>query len=440
MNTDAVTDIAPPSIAERVRQRSLPTLDASAGLGVLRRFRAKKRVASLLRVAIYLALLATLVGLAAVRFNRFDWAEPVLGAVLVLVMVAWWLFEKQLNGFQQTVMEAEKEVAERNRKLQMQVSEGTRELLMLAQELSMSNDELRREMDARAKVEVELRQAQKLESVGRLAAGVAHEINTPVQFVNDSVYFLREGVHDLARLIGCYREALSGQGGMTAGQCAAIEDELDLDYLLEKLPQAIERSVEGLGRVATIVRSMKEFAHPEGKEKIAADINQAIESTLVIARNEYKYVADLETDYGELPLAPVYLSELNQAVLNIVVNAAHAIGDQVEGTEKKGLIKVSTRYQDHEVIIQISDTGDGIPEDIQDKIFDPFFTTKEVGKGTGQGLGVVHSVVVEKHHGHIDIDSIPGDGTTFTLHIPVSPVEKPNAQLMTEDVSPSDLL
>lgn len=432
MNTDAVSNIAPHPIVERVRQRSLPDLDASAGLRVLRRFRAKKRMAALLRVFIYLALLATVIALTAVRLAQFDWAEPLMVVTLALVVVSWWMFEKQLKCFQQTVGEAEKEVAERNRKLQMQVSEGTRELLMLAQELSMSNDELRREMDARAKVEVELRQAQKLESVGRLAAGVAHEINTPVQFVNDSVYFLREGVHDLARLIGCYRDAVEGLSSPAAQRCADIEDELELDYLLDKLPQAIERSVEGLGRVATIVRSMKEFAHPEGKEKVAADINHAIESTLIIARNEYKYVAELETDFGQLPMAPVYLSELNQAVLNIIVNAAHAIGDQVEGTDRKGRIRVSTRFQNNEVVIRISDTGGGIPDEIRDKIFDPFFTTKEVGKGTGQGLGVVHSVVVEKHHGHVDIDSVPGEGTTFTLHIPVQSGPDRNIQFTTE--------
>ncbi len=415
-----LNDLPAGSLGERIqRQSKLRDLEPAAGLGVLRALRLNRRLALGLHVVVYLALLLALTAFGAMQLDKYLWARFAILALIPLLVVSWWMYKRQLQAYAKAAMSAEREVSDRNRKLQAQVSEGTRELLMLAQELSMSNDGLRREMDARAKVELELRQAQKLESVGRLAAGVAHEINTPVQFVNDSVHFLSEGVNDLSRLIGCYRTALAALPAEARRPCEELEEDIELSYLLEKLPSAIDRSIDGLGRVATIVRSMKEFAHPDSSEKADADINQAIQSTLVIARNEYKYVADLKTDFGDLPMVPVYLSELNQAVLNIVVNAAHAIADKVEGTDKRGLITVKTRKVADDIVISISDTGGGIPEDIREKIFDPFFTTKEVGKGTGQGLGVVHSVVVEKHQGRIELETQPDVGTTFHLHIPV---------------------
>jgi len=422
--------LPPGPLGERIqRQSKLRDLEPAAGLGVLRAARVNRRLAQALRSVMYLATVLAVFTIGTLQLKNYVWAQSTAVAILPLLILAWWMFSRQLAAYAEAALLAEREVSERNKKLQAQVSEGTRELLMLAQELSMSNDGLRREMDARAKVEVELRQAQKLESVGRLAAGVAHEINTPVQFVNDSVHFLSEGVNDLSRLIACYRSALQGLPGDARRVCEELEDDIELSYLLEKLPSAIDRSIDGLGRVATIVRSMKEFAHPDGSEKAEADINKAIESTLVIARNEYKYVADLETDLGMLPMVPVYLSELNQAVLNIVVNAAHAIAEQVGASNRRGLITVRTRLQDDDIVISISDTGGGIPEAIREKIFDPFFTTKEVGKGTGQGLGVVHSVVVEKHQGHIDVETEPGVGTTFHLRIPVHPPQSRQSAL-----------
>lgn len=400
------------------RAGSLHDMEPGAGLGLLRALRVNPRMGRGLRVLMYASVLLATFILFALQLQQPARAQVAAMILLPLLVGAWTLYGRQLRAYALAAARAERDVRERNVKLQMQVTEGTRELLMLAQELSLSNDGLRREMDARAKMEVELRQAQKLESVGRLAAGVAHEINTPVQFVNDSVHFLSEGVDDLARLIHCYRAQLTPT---QRSACEPLEADVDLDYLLEKLPQAIARCIEGLGRVAVIVRSMKEFAHPDSSERTEADINQAIQSTLVIARNEYKYVADLETDLNPLPPVPVYLSELNQAVLNIVVNAAHAIGDKVAGTEQRGRITVQTRVEDDDVVIAIGDTGKGIPESIREKVFDPFFTTKDVGRGTGQGLGVVHSVIVEKHRGRVDFTSVPGEGTTFFLRIPIHP-------------------
>jgi signal transduction histidine kinase/uncharacterized membrane protein affecting hemolysin expression len=275
------------------------------------------------------------------------------------------------------------------------------------------------------RLESELAQAQKLESVGRLAAGVAHEINTPVQFVSDSVHFVREAMDDLSEIVGKYRELRTATENGTDFKAAAkaaeeAEDHADLDYILENAPLALDRARDGLGRVAAIVRSMKEFAHPDRKEMAQADINKAIASTLVIASNEYKYVAEVETQFAELPLVNCYAGEINQVVLNLIVNAAHAIAEVVKGTPSKGRITLSTRVLDDSVEIAISDTGKGIPPDVRARIFDPFFTTKEVGKGTGQGLAIARAVVVDKHGGTLRFETEIGKGTTFYIRLPVA--------------------
>jgi signal transduction histidine kinase len=270
----------------------------------------------------------------------------------------------------------------------------------------------------------ELAAAQKLESVGRLAAGVAHEINTPVQFVSDNVQFVRTSMTDLAAVIRAYRglqHALesSGDVALAARLVSEAEKAADLDFIMESAPPALESSLEGLGRIATIVRSMKEFAHPDQAEKTSADLNQAIKSTLVIAHNEYKFVADIDTDFGELPPVPCYLGEINQVVLNLLVNAAHAISDVVKDSGTMGKLTVRTRLDAKEVEIAIGDTGAGIPEAARDRIFDPFFTTKEVGKGTGQGLAIAHSVIVKKHQGTLRFETECGKGTTFFIRLPI---------------------
>jgi signal transduction histidine kinase len=279
------------------------------------------------------------------------------------------------------------------------------------------------------RLENELAQAQKLESVGRLAAGVAHEINTPVQFVSDSVHFVREAMDDLSDIVDKYRELRTAtqdpnQNGANVAAAAKAaeeaEDDADLDYILENAPVALDRARDGLGRVAAIVRSMKEFAHPDRKEMAQSDLNQAISSTLVIASNEYKYVADVETSFAEIPLVNCYAGEINQVVLNLIVNAAHAIGDVVKGTGNRGRIKVSTRMLDDDVEIAIRDTGSGIPVEVRSRIFDPFFTTKEVGKGTGQGLAIARNVVVDKHGGTLHFETELGQGTTFYIRLPVA--------------------
>jgi PAS domain S-box-containing protein len=291
---------------------------------------------------------------------------------------------------------------------------GKRELVCVAVDIS-----------ERRRLELELRQAQKLESVGRLAAGVAHEINTPVQFVNDSVHFVRDAMIDLAKLLELY-QGLAGAindgrpSAELARELAAAEEAADIDYLLENVPRALDRSLEGLGRVADIVRSMKEFAHPDAKEMALLDLNRAIASTLVIAKNEYKLVADVVTEFGELPQVSCLGGEINQVILNIVVNATHAIGDVVSKSGARGRIGITTRAERDSVVIAISDTGGGIPSDIANRIFDPFFTTKEIGRGTGQGLAIARSVVCDKHGGELTFETELGRGTTFFIRLPIA--------------------
>jgi len=273
-------------------------------------------------------------------------------------------------------------------------------------------------------LEVELRQAQKLEAIGRLAAGIAHELNTPTQFVGDHLSFLKEAVEDLGKVISAAREVVgkakaSGQFAEEIGRFEQVAEEADLEYLLEEMPRAVSQCQEGVGRIASIVRAMKEFGHPGSNQKKAVDVNRCLRNTLLVARNEYKYVAEVEAEYGDIPQIIGFEGELNQVFLNMLVNAAHAIGDVVGKSGEKGKITVRTRQEGGEVVVEISDTGCGIPEKIRDKIFEPFFTTKEVGKGTGQGLAIARSVVVDKHGGRIEFTSQVGKGTTFYIRLPV---------------------
>jgi PAS domain S-box-containing protein len=263
--------------------------------------------------------------------------------------------------------------------------------------------------------EQRLAQGEHLESIGRLAAGVAHEINTPIQYLNDSVSFIREAMQELlahnAKLA-----ALLPAAAKEAAQDENIED-LKMD-----LPPALDRVVDGLGRIAEIVRSMKEFSHVDQREMSRVDLNRAIKSTLVIARSEYKYVADVETEFADLPQVVCHGGQINQVVLNLVVNAAHAIADKVKGTSNKGLITVKTSVDNGFALVSIADTGGGIPEAIRKRIFEPFFTTKEVGKGTGQGLSIAHNVV-KAHGGALDFDTEMGKGTTFYVRLPLAAEE-----------------
>jgi PAS domain S-box-containing protein len=276
----------------------------------------------------------------------------------------------------------------------------------------------------RKRIESELGHARKLEAVGQLAAGIAHEINTPAQYVGDGVYFLNVAFDAYRQLVAKYRVAVEvlDRGDANANlinEIRELEDEADLDYIEANVPGSFVRCLDGISRISSIVRAMKEFSHPDQREKSPADLNQALQNTLIIAHNEYKYVADVDAEFGDLPPVLCHLGDLNQVFLNLIVNAAHAIGEVVGKEGEKGHIRIRTYQQNDWVCIDIIDTGAGVPESIRDRIFDPFFTTKEVGKGTGQGLAIARSVVVDKHGGTLTFESQVGKGTTFTIRLPI---------------------
>ena len=274
--------------------------------------------------------------------------------------------------------------------------------------------------EARARLEFERRVAQRLEAVGQLAAGIAHEINTPIQFVGDSVRFLEESYEDLGGLRKRYRELLLERGG--AEEAAEAEDDADLEYLAERVPLAFARIVDGVERVTSIVHAMQRFAHAPQAERAPADIDEALQATVTVSRNEYKYVADLELDLGGLPPVLCNIGDVNQVFLNLIVNAAHAVADKIASGGDRGSILVRSRVDESvdEIVVTIADNGCGIDPAVQERIFEPFFTTKDVGRGTGQGLAISRTIL-EQHGGAISFTSVPGEGTTFEIRLPVHP-------------------
>ena len=272
-------------------------------------------------------------------------------------------------------------------------------------ELRGKTIQLQAEMQQRMELETQLVHAQKMEAVGQLASGIAHEINSPSQFANDNILFLKDAVQGFIAEID---------------QTDKAPDEKEILFLKENAPQAVEQASEGISRITTIVKSMKNFAYRDAtSEKKPNDLNQAIRSTSVVATNEWKYHADLQLDFDEsLPMVPCNIGEINQVVLNLIVNGAHAIRDRYDESQKGVLIVATKHYPEQNcVVISISDDGGGIPEKVQNRIFEPFFTTKEVGVGTGQGLAIAHNVVVKSHGGQIWFESKQGEGTTFYIKL-----------------------
>lgn len=273
----------------------------------------------------------------------------------------------------------------------------------------------------------ELVRAQKMESIGRLAAGIAHEINTPVQYVGDNTRFLKDTFGDLQPLLSQHQELLQAvkERTLTSEMQDRFEQALtaaDLEYLSSQIPAALDETLEGIARVTQIVRAMKEFSHPGGREKSMSNLNKAIETTTLVARNEWKSVADMKLDLDpQLPLVRCFVADFNQSILNLIVNAAGAIEDVVKCSPgAKGVISITSRLDRDTVEIRVSDTGTGIPEAIRPRIFEPFFTTKPIGKGTGQGLSMVYGAIVKQHGGTVAFESEMGRGTTFILRMPVS--------------------
>ncbi len=279
----------------------------------------------------------------------------------------------------------------------------------------------------REQLEEDLRQAQKLEALGILASGVAHEINTPVQFIGDNLRFLEDAFSELFAEIG----AAGGDDTVADGDDAPPReadgntgtDSSEVDYFASEVPEAIQQSLDGVSRIAEIVAAVREFSHPGTKEKSPLNINTAVQSTVTLSTNHWKYVADLNTDFEEnLPEVMCVPGEFNQVILNLIVNAAQAI-EGLEASEK-GAITVRTKCIGDQVEVTVSDTGGGIPSHVQSKMFDPFFTTKDVGKGTGQGLSLVHAIVVKKHGGTISFRTEEGVGTSFFVRWPIGAGEE----------------
>jgi PAS domain S-box-containing protein len=276
------------------------------------------------------------------------------------------------------------------------------------------------------KMETQSALSQKMESIGQMASGIAHEINTPIQYVGDNLRYLNRSFTKLITAIDIYQQWLKKYVNtpFTQAELDAVTESTDprkLKMYINETPVAINESLAGVERVRKIVWAMREFSHPLLKEKRFSDINHAIETTATISRNEWKYVADLELDLDPgLPLVNCQIDEINQALLNMIINSGQAIKEVVEqNPEIKGKIIIKTKKQDSKVQIFITDTGNGIPETIQDRVFDPFFTTKGVGKGTGQGLYLTHNIIVKKHSGNITLESQPGQGTTFIIELPI---------------------
>ena len=273
-------------------------------------------------------------------------------------------------------------------------------------------------------MEAQLSQAQKLEAIGQLSAGLAHEINTPTQYVSNTITFLHGAFEDLTQLLDLVA-GLAGPGGEECQAGAAdrvrrVFQEIDYPFLREEMPKSLARAQEGIGRVSSIVQAMRLFSHPGEKEKRAVDLNAAVENTAIVSRNEWKYVAELTTDLDPaLPKVVCLPGEMNQVLLNLVINAAHAVADVIRGGAGLGSIRVSTALEGDRAHISVADSGTGIPAAVQAKIFDPFFTTKEVGKGTGQGLTLAYDVVVRMHGGSLTFETEEGRGTVFHLRLPL---------------------
>lgn len=278
----------------------------------------------------------------------------------------------------------------------------------------------------RQMLEVQLHAAQKLESVGTLAAGIAHEINTPMQFVGDNVRFVAGAMKPLSGLLALVPDlraaALdSGQRDELAERLDELLADVDVEFVRDELPLALSETLDGIERVTTIVRAMKDFSHPGSAGVALADVNHAVLTTLSVARNEYKYMADVETDLGELPQVECWMADLNQVFLNLLVNGTHAIREKLgDGSGERGLLRVTTARVGEHVELRFSDSGTGIPEHARSHVFDQFFTTKEIGRGTGLGLSICRAVVVEKHGGTLDFETELGVGTTFIIRVPIT--------------------
>lgn len=302
---------------------------------------------------------------------------------------------------------------------------------MTCVELMQSNDSSNATTQVR--LAVDMRHAQKLQALGLLATGIAHEISTPVQFVGDSMSFLRGALDDLQTFAAAVRAMANESGAQQPAEMRVrlldMLAESDVDYLIARMPGAVDRVVEGLSRVSSIVRAMKDFSHLDQREKLPSDLNEAVEKTLVITRGEYKHIAEIQKDLGDLPRVKCHIGDVQQVLVNLLINAAHAVESRVDEVGHRGTIAIRSYLEDEAAtekstartfaVISIRDNGGGIPKHVTDRVFEPFFTTKEPGRGTGQGLSISRSIIEDRHGGTLRFVSEPGQGTTFFVRLPL---------------------
>ena len=315
--------------------------------------------------------------------------------------------------------EAEQYLEVKSRELYL----SNQKLAALAAELEEENKRTKADLERRKALESQLAHAQKMESVGQLAAGVAHELNTPIQFVGDNIDFLKSSFEDMETLLTAVESLLSDcrEDERLVEQVDLIDQvrkKIEIDFLRDEVPLAADQALEGTRTLTRIVKAMKVFSHPGTKSFEEVDLNQLVESMLDVSRSEWKYHATLVTDLcDDLPLVNCVPGELGQALLNLIVNAANAMADDKSGLNS--ILSVRTRREGNDAIVEISDTGCGIPDEIKHRVFDPFFTTKSVGEGTGQGLSISYRIVVKLHKGTLSFDSVVGEGTTFRICLPL---------------------
>jgi signal transduction histidine kinase len=275
--------------------------------------------------------------------------------------------------------------------------------------------ELEGERTLREQMENAMRLTQRLDAMGQLAAGIAHEINSPVQYVGDNAAFIRECTDELFAYVDELRAMVAGHPALEA-QLAVHDQQIDLPYLRKELPSASLALQKGVERIGSIVGAIRELSHPGGNEQEPADLNRALQSALEVTTNAYRYHCDVDCQLAQLPPVTCHITELGQVFVNLIVNAAHAM--EKPDRRERGKLGLRSRIDDDCVVIEVSDNGTGIPPGIQARIFEPFFTTKKVGRGTGQGLAIARSIVVERHGGELTFETGP-HGTTFSIRIPL---------------------
>ncbi len=322
---------------------------------------------------------------------------------------------KAQAGLEELVEKRTMQLSESNKALEQDIAKreaAEQELLRRNTELTTLNTQL---SDAKQ----QLVQSEKLASIGQLAAGVAHEINNPIGYVHSNIGSLEKYLVDLFEMLSAYESAEAAIAEPAiAVKVKSMRESLDLDFLREDIPQLMSESKEGITRVKKIVQDLKDFSHVDSTDTFQlANLHQGIDSTLNIVANEIKYKADVVKEYGELPDVECLPTQINQVIMNICVNAAHAMGDT-----ERGKITIRTGCTGENVWIEIADTGSGIPPEVLSKIFDPFFTTKPIGKGTGLGLSLSYGIV-KNHNGRLAVKSEVGKGTTFRITLPIKHVE-----------------